>query len=211
METLPWELIGVIGANLLPMWRCRLYLCCKDWYIHMSLADKELFIWHKMNTDNIANINCIDYDIIVAHKKILISRRKYNNIRSPTYSTFRIHGYLDISRSTARYEYNGQYNVINAVIEEGGSVCIWSEYNNITTYLRESAHYDEIKTIKRDITMHGLYYCMQRIYKFLDKKDFINLLFASGKIIWKCLKYSYSSKLRLSRITGKDMPIFAYW
>jgi hypothetical protein len=49
METLPWELIAQIGANLLPKWRCRLYLCTKLWYSTCYSADKWLFDWCRKN------------------------------------------------------------------------------------------------------------------------------------------------------------------
>jgi hypothetical protein len=66
METLPWELIGQIGANLLPKYRCRLYMCTKLWYTECYLADKWLFLWHNLCKCNILNkITAIKYDIIV--------------------------------------------------------------------------------------------------------------------------------------------------
>jgi hypothetical protein len=64
METLPWELIGQIGANLLPKWRCRLYICCRKWY-HLLRQKMPLFDWcMRMNVLNKEVKNNIDYKII---------------------------------------------------------------------------------------------------------------------------------------------------
>jgi hypothetical protein len=78
METLPWELIGIIGDNLLPMWRCRLYMCNKLWYLkHYNGLSK----WRKCITNTLNEIAKIKYkycDYHTDHSYIQYSTRRYN-------------------------------------------------------------------------------------------------------------------------------------
>jgi hypothetical protein len=63
MESLPYELVDMIGANLLPMWRCRLYLCCKVWYDTCYLMQRDLFSWHNCVAFTNKEIKEIRYNI----------------------------------------------------------------------------------------------------------------------------------------------------
>ncbi len=88
METLPHELITLIGAFLRPKDRARLYLCCKYWR-------KECFddpqIEHCKKYINVVNqLNMIEYHIyqqLKDAKNIHVStRRVYNNTLGERYS-----------------------------------------------------------------------------------------------------------------------------
>ncbi len=66
IESLPHELIAIIGDYLLPKWRLRFFLCRKDWYFSRTRRQKALFKWHNrmmMVIIDISNIKykCVEY------------------------------------------------------------------------------------------------------------------------------------------------------
>jgi hypothetical protein len=62
MSDIPHELIAAIGDFLLPKWRCRLFICCKEWYEKCYICNANLFIWLANNRNNIKNIDKIVYN-----------------------------------------------------------------------------------------------------------------------------------------------------
>jgi hypothetical protein len=80
METLPWELIGIIGGYLLPRWRCRLYLCRREWYrkYYSGLLEWRRNINGVLN--EIAKIKYKYFDYYsVSNSYIQYSTRKYGD------------------------------------------------------------------------------------------------------------------------------------
>jgi hypothetical protein len=61
MDALPWEIVSVIGANLLPKYRCRLYICTKLWYSECYWRHIDIFNWHKNSARVHKDISRIRY------------------------------------------------------------------------------------------------------------------------------------------------------
>jgi hypothetical protein len=79
METLPYELVGQIGAFLAAKWRCRLFICTKLWYVQCY---DDLLRWRKNINGALNEIAKIDYKCVEyfkPHTYVQYSIRKYGD------------------------------------------------------------------------------------------------------------------------------------
>ncbi len=82
METLPHELVAAIGDNLMPKWRCRLFMCCKLWRDKCFWPQKYVFDWCRNIYLVNKSINSMQYDAYshVINKSLYCTRSLRTNI-----------------------------------------------------------------------------------------------------------------------------------
>ncbi len=71
MSYIPHELVAAIGDFLAPKWRCRLFICCREWY--NKCYDTINFICHRQFRKIMSEIRDIKYDIVEVSKNECIS------------------------------------------------------------------------------------------------------------------------------------------
>jgi hypothetical protein len=181
METLPWELIGQIGANLLPKWRCRLYLCRKEWILGHFLAERDLFRWHDINRGVLDEIDEIDYDVLEICEFTVISKRVYDG--DTTFCRWQIDGEDDENEEFS-YSYTEIVNI--NVTYEWACMKMNSEEEYVIYY--DDDAYNSLSALYNRYTMdpymYDLYCCIENIHGYLSDKELNRLLIACGKDIY---------------------------
>jgi hypothetical protein len=188
MQHLPWELVGQIGANLLPKWRCRLYLCCKLWHSECYLAERDLFRWHKSIHDTLCDILEINYDVIEVSKYTVISKRdqwgyyvfcrwKVDGIEDEDDDL--LFSYTEIVTSDLVYE----WFCMDVSSEEEYDICTNEDDYNIIMAL-----YNRYALKRDNIQMYNLYNCIDYIHEYLSDSDLCKLLIACGKNIYRDIR-----------------------
>ncbi len=81
MEILPHELVSAIGDFLLPKYRCRLFICCKEYYDKCYMTQKDFLKWYSNNKNNITIINQIKYNILLYEQTYLNRGKVHSSMR----------------------------------------------------------------------------------------------------------------------------------
>jgi hypothetical protein len=209
METLPWELIGEIGRNLAPKWRCRLYLCRKLWYVECYSADMWLFKWHATNYNVLSDIKSIKEDIIRIDNSEAISRRTIGQHCVFTYTwtkendteVYLVYRYMEISSRTGTYEW------YNLDLESGEARFI---YDNDRNYDAISSRYNRYDMLQNNPYMYNIYCSINYIHEYLNYSDLYRLLIACGKNIYYNIWYDEFRDDSLAfRLSATDAPKWA--
>jgi hypothetical protein len=192
---LPWELVGQIGANLLPKWRCRLYICNKLWYSTCYSAEKWLFLWHMRNSHVLSKLKKIKYDIAEISRYNSISLRVNANGRY----TFGEWWTSDWNR------YGNNYYAECYIINATYFYKILDDYQTgaykMNTF--ETSKYDYMVTLveynrymmkKNNIYAYNLYSTMCHIHSYLSHNDLKNTLKAFGNDTYYSIKFDSAHK-----------------
>jgi hypothetical protein len=193
MEGLPWELIGQIGDFLLPKWRCRLYICCREWYAKCYLAAKDVFTVYRHKLKVNADINNIQYNIASDKNNGSISEIIKHSGDTPTYAF----------HTTLEYDEPGKMDS-NTIICNDFEVFIYNvDIEMIVTYINRGTWDNHIKRdykntrrvfnlyylMNHDEYKYKVYKCFRLFRKYITHRDVMKFIEAFGKEFMNAFKY----------------------
>jgi hypothetical protein len=181
MESLPWELIGQIGANLLPKWRCRLYICCREWYYKCYSSD-DMLKWYIRMRNTISYINTIKYRNVRAENGLYISELLVeNNFRYSFYCPGTA-GYRDESTDKSATYISGKISYIFVDMIKKSSVHIMVDTHGQQTTNRCRQSFYEIRLRNRQLfKLYEIGLKFLRRYAYITMDDCVRLIIAIGK------------------------------
>jgi hypothetical protein len=186
METLPWELIGQIGGFLAPKWRCRLYLCCKEWYERCYMSTYEYLRVHKHMHYVLLDIRKIRYFICKENTKYPMSEIIKPN-REPVYAdSFRGDYGNPGGKDLTLVIYNGvyEYHIVDDINgTHGGETMV--DFSNFVTYNYNSCKLDAMKYYMKmnNISRYKVFNCLIILKNYIYDDDLLNFVKAFNKDI----------------------------
>jgi hypothetical protein len=185
MESLPYELVDMIGTNLLPKYRCRLYLCHKVWYDTCYLMQQTLFNWHQKNkliTNDIAKISYIN---VTYECKLTKNKQTNVSIYIVPHWNRRVF-YGTVNNGSLRI-----YTQNNSISDEGGSITYMP--NKLRARFRFGISMAEywLSNMHTDTSMGKIIYDnIENITKYLDIHDVGRLWMSLGVYYYYLLKHT---------------------
>ncbi len=176
---LPHELVAAIGDHLLPKYRCRLFICCHEWYQKCYMHCNIIPIYKKMYL-NLRSIQTIQYNICHSNENVAMSEL------------------IKPDGTIIYFEYNAKYSDINnstiTVINDfehftlidGESIYV--DYTNVfesnmmlLNYELYRSRYNRCYMYRNDLYRYKVYKCLGVLKYFLPNNDYINMIVAFGR------------------------------
>jgi hypothetical protein len=193
MEALPHELISVIGGHLLPKWRCRLYICCRNWWQKLRIGDIYLDSYArflKVINEIKCNVQYTCLKVINTRTPMLRELSKYE----PTRSCLFIY-----NKKRTVYHYNINRHTVCALNSKGKGMFINTKCEIIDmgfhSYINDLNDFANILCYINTMTVPGIIHKNIRyIFNYISINDLYNLVTALGPIyyFYYCAAYKFT-------------------